>query len=293
MNNFDNIPINDILYFLKYHNVQISTNNWENYKSAWNLIISNQELVGPESVVNWINNYNLSTLNILPDDIVIRIMKQLSCKEVSLMCSSSKRLQSLCDTNVLSDVISNTTEWIGENKNKEELLTLCKLSTNNNNRLAVSGGKVLFIGNDNLLYSVPIDKDEVPKLVDNKKFISIDSNENAALLLGLDQKVYIYGNTSTLYNELRLGIHGSFNIPTLIPNLENIIQISVNKYNAYALNDKGEFYIPLDKSDYTDNYINEFVLLEDVSDIVKISSNEKSTLLLQNNNTIIIIIIIQ
>src|SRR5579872_3650681 len=95
---FTDIPISDIIYFLQHNHQPVSPINQENYNRAWNLIISNQNIEGPISIANWINNYNqVAYLDMLPDDAVGEILKNMDCEQIITTCSSSKRLQTYCN----------------------------------------------------------------------------------------------------------------------------------------------------------------------------------------------------
>src|SRR5579872_3317969 len=103
---FTDIPISDIIYFLQHNHQPVSPINQENYNRAWNLIISNQNIEGPISIANWINNFNqIAYLDMLSDDAVGEILKNMDCTQIIKTCGLSKRLQGYCNQH-LSGLLS-------------------------------------------------------------------------------------------------------------------------------------------------------------------------------------------
>ena len=94
---FGDIPIKDIQYLLSKYNQSL---NNDIYLTAWNYILTHPNINVPISIANWINIYNLldekDTFNILPDEVVSKILSELNYDQILPLCRLSNRFKLLC-----------------------------------------------------------------------------------------------------------------------------------------------------------------------------------------------------
>jgi len=92
---------------LNYYKQPISENNERLYLSAWNYLITNDNLLVPISIANWVKNYNLENyLGTLPEDILkYMTLTTMSITDIFTLCKSSKQLNIFCQNN-LKEILS-------------------------------------------------------------------------------------------------------------------------------------------------------------------------------------------
>src|SRR5205085_11755336 len=292
--------LNDITTFLETNNIQPSTNLKQNYMNAWELIKSNAYDSAPAPISDFIIASNLSTSNIqlppmklldilstpddnlrnlanqlnlpsinkerivrilrymnkliddisflenLPDDVITSILYNLDCKVIPLICQLSNTLSNYCQRNL-------------DNLLRVKLEELTGLQTNKYDRQQLL----------NLCRISP-------------KYNNISGGAHSSLFLK-NQQVYVCGINES--GGLGLGDREDRDIPTLIPNLMSIVQISTGAYFSLLLSITGQIYA------CGDNYyrqlglgVNDYriipTLISSIDNIVQISAGRNHSLCL-------------
>ncbi len=258
MASFSEIPYNDINYLLISNNI-FGNNPERGYLTAWNLIQQNQVTNVPESIADWIIAYNLSTQQIptmnasdillannqslteisniltipinkeriirilkylrrlnddsslydrLPQDLIIQLMRTFDNDTLLLSCDFSQSFKNVCDKGIMIAILKNNLRLsTGLNVNHFNIDQLKRLSQYNKS----NGRKYLYPG----------------------FYRSFIINEGHVYSFGLNE-----------VGQLGLGDEIDKNVPTLIPNLNNVIQIGVGESdNTLFLNENGEIYV--------------------------------------------------
>jgi len=302
------IPPDDIKAFLQANNIPLSPNFHQNYLATWDLLRSNSYQSAPTSIVDWIIASNLATSNIhlpsiklidilitpdinltdlaiqlnlpivdkarlirilrysnallddisfletLPDDTILTIFSNLDCKYFPLICQLSSKLSNFCQRRLddfLRQSLNKTTGLITQNYDRKQLVNLCQSSSNFNKNISAGATHSL----------VRTDKGQV----------------------------YAFGNNNS--GQLGLGTVTDSNIPKLIPNLINILQISAGGKHSLALSNAGQIYAfgdnelgQLGLGDYIFKIIP--TLIENLVYIIQISAGYKYSLILSNSGQV-------
>src|SRR5205085_7808477 len=148
---------------------------------------------------------NMSFLENLPDDIIITILLNLDYKSIFLMCQLSCNLSNFCQRNL-------------DNILRQSLSKIIDLKTNDYNRQQLL-----------ILYQ---------SLCQHKNISA--GNEHSLILSNISQ-IYAFGYNG--HGQLGLGDYTDKNSPTLILNLNHIIQIASGFSHSLALSNAGQVYI--------------------------------------------------
>lgn len=151
---------------------------------------------------------DMNVFDVLPADVIINILLQLDKDTRNYLCNSSTSVKKICRNN-LGEINRLLREKIA---NKTKLIT----SNYNYDQLA-------------LLDKVRFDNDH------------ISAGDNFSFIIKENGDIYAFG--FNLYGQLGLGDTKDRTVPTLIPKLENIIQISGGVNHTLALDNHGKVYI--------------------------------------------------
>lgn len=151
-------------------------------------------------------------------------------------------------------------------------------------------GQVYAFGDNNygqLGLGDKVDRD-IPTLIPNL-FDIVDIATSLGGTLALDNKGNVYAFGTGSFGQLGLG-HNITNIdvPTLIPNLSNIIAISAGFRTSLVLDDKGKAYIFGSISDNDDDIYFVPYLIENLDNIIEISTNGGHQLFLNKDGEVFI-----
>jgi len=125
------------------------------------------------------------------------------------------------------------------------LKNIIQISTYSNHSLALrSDGKIYAFGSNKYNQLGFNNSNEyVPKIIpDLDDVIQVSAGNGFSLILKSNGTVYGFGNNK--YGQLGLGKgNNTINYPTLIPELNNIKQISAGNFHSLALNNDGNIYV--------------------------------------------------
>ena len=222
-------------------------------------------------------NDDTSFIDTLPLEIIEEIAVNLDCKSLFLLCSSSKKFNTLCsNTHVLKRVIRD--KGYGGNLEQVDIKSLqylCNLLSsdkfiprqayilNHNGELenvldnvvqvSVGYNHYLFLTADGHVYGIGDNTEGqlgLPKRVFHNtlqliprldNIVAISAGYFHTLCVTVDGKVYGFGRN--IYGELgALGLGHNNTIPQLIPGLDNIKQTSVGRFYSLFLTFDGEVY---------------------------------------------------
>ena len=168
-----------------------------------------------------------SFIDTLPLEIVEEIAVNLDCKSLFLLCSVSKKFNSLCnDSHVLKRIIRNK-GYQGnlEQVDVKELKSMCHV---------LESGK--FVPRE--AYSMNNVDGTMTKILDNIVQVSVGFEHY--LFLSVDGRVYGFGNN--FYGVLGLPEFKNYTEPQLIPGLVNIKQVSAGHDHTLCLSFDGKVY---------------------------------------------------
>jgi hypothetical protein len=277
--NFEDIPHEDIKYFLSYYNQPLSNNI---YLQAWNFILSNPQIKVPKSIADWLNNFKYTNIiKTLPTELVFKISEDLDCNDILSLCTSFNKFDDVCSeqqlVKLLKESLSKDT-YVENINSKNRLISLCKFK-HLNKRICMGidqqGQHVSYIvGNDGKVYLYRMLYDEyeneqgygIEQLQGVENIVSLLYDNNTRFFfLRNDGKVYEYNTNEEEYAY----------IPILIPDLDNVVQIGFIQGVFYFLTEDGKVFIFNDE---------EIVLKStNVSEVV---ANDYLTFYLQNNGAV-------
>src|SRR5436853_624400 len=307
MQSFTVIPTNDIISFLQANNIYSSSDIHQNYLIAWDLLRSNTYQSVPSSIADWVIAINLATSNIhlppmkfldilsmsdidlqilisqltlpnldkerlirilrysdallddmsmlenLPDDVLFEILVNLDCKSIVLMCRLSNKLDNFCQRNL-------------DNLLRQNLNRITGLNTYDYNRQQLI----------NLCQSSPYIK-------------NISAKHGHSLILTNTGQIYAFGANES--GELGLGDDIDRNIPTLITNLINMIQIAAGVTHSLTLSNNRQIYAfgsngfrQLGLGDKIKRNIP--ILIPNLTQIIQIAAGVRHSLALSNSRQI-------
>src|SRR5436853_94237 len=258
MQSFTAIPSDDIIAFLQSNNISPSSDVQQNYLTAWDRLRSDDYRSTPSSIADWIIAINLATSNIhlppmkfldilamsdidlqiltnqltlptldkerfirilrysnallddmsmlenLPDDVLFEILVKLDCKSIPLVCKSSSNLSHFCQRNLNNLLRQNLTKTTGLN-------------------------------------TYDYNKEQLINLCQSSSYIkNMSTGDLHSLILTNTGQIYVFGSNE--YGQLGLSDNIDKNVPTLIPNLNQIVQIAAGFYHSLALSDIGQIY---------------------------------------------------
>lgn len=227
---FRDLPLKDMIYFLKYYNADIPINDDKKYLETWNqlLKINNTNKLVPQSIANWVKKYNLArgyAPNLmLPDNIILNMLNFSDINSIISLCSTNNDYYNLCKQSIARDIIlsknynTNIDEFtIKQKQNLFNILTdnisgkiyrLHRINENNMNALS--------------LY----DKYDVKNYYSNTKTEII-------LLTNGDVYGYTYDNRYGIISE-----NGKF----IKLNIENIREVAIGNKHILFLNNDNEVF---------------------------------------------------
>jgi hypothetical protein len=253
--NFKNIPYGDIIYFLNHHGGLVGNNP---YLTAWNLLITSPGILVPVSIADWILAYNKITLD---TDVIGKILSELPCNEIYPLCNLSKDIKLSCNKIIQDSIYKHTGMSFTENNS----IDICN-ALHIGNRIYITD-YVFIVGNDKKINGISI----------AENIIAISGGKSGYLFLRADGKVYAY--RKGLGEILNENIYTE--VPTIINNLDNIIQI-VKTYNgAYFLDLFGNVYV---EGGSGSNYYHDVTFL--IKDIKQIFSNKTNTIFLDKEGNV-------
>src|SRR5436853_551799 len=307
MQSFTAIPSDDIIAFLQSNNISPSSDVQQNYLTAWDRLRSDDYRSTPSSIADWIIAINLATSNIhlppmkfldilamsdidlqiltnqltlptldkerfirilrysnallddmsilenLPDDVLFEILVKLDCKSIPLVCKSSSNLSHFCQRNLNNLLRQNLTKTTGLN-------------------------------------TYDYNKEQLINLCQSSSYIkNMSTGDLHSLILTNTGQIYVFGSNE--YGQLGLSDNIDKNVPTLIPNLNQIVQIAAGFYHSLALSDIGQIYAfghndsgQLGLRDHRDRNI--LSLITKLNHMIQIAAGSRHSLVLSNNGQI-------
>ncbi len=225
---FEDLPFEDIILYLKLHNQPIPQNRKAAYDAAYELL-SYTETDIPESILDWYNMpyYDLTEdysdlteyeeeenrLESLPEDVYLLLLRKLNCRDLVTMGNSSTKIAAtLKTTDVLKYGIRNTgySFDLGEiSYNRAK--TLCRILSSPKLGIGYIASKIG--GNEFVRIST-------------HPYVNISASQNHYLLLDASGSVYSYGDNHN--GEVGLDPSRYFRVTEImeIPHLSNIINLS-------------------------------------------------------------------
>lgn len=312
MAHFTSIPLGDIKSFLLANKIEP---NIEPYKDAWHLISSNKNLLVPESIADFFfaNNlgqdklpiYKLSKLithnydkdlpdvlqtmskkrvirilkylnkldndlnifDILPQDISHIIVNKLDIDSVRLICEVAQKFTTFCNTHLQPLLKTNLKCSMGiEVDDLSEVISLSKTAPKNNIKYYRS-----LVLKDGMIY-----RDDV-KIFELDNIIQLTVSNYHGVALSNDGEVYVFGKNN--YGQLGLNHQFDCKVPQLVPDIFDIISVSVSERHTMLLTAKGRVYTTINSK---------FVLIGNIEDVVQISAGNEHSLLLFNTGNVAI-----
>jgi len=223
--NFADIPLKDIYYFLSSYNLSIKNNN--PYLTVWNYILTHENIKLPLSIANWILEYNklqkdLDPYNNLPEEVIIKILSELNCEQLSLTCETSKKIKSFCSNpSLMKEIFIKE----GYDINVFDFKIMCKAIKLGTNRIISDTNNIKYILNTNGNIHI-LNKYENIILEDIKNIISIIT-DTGKVFVALDSTGNVYKITSSSKDKL---------------SLKNIVQVSMYHEDIYCLDINSNLY---------------------------------------------------
>ena len=243
-------------------------------------------------------NNDIDIFEALPQEILINILTKLDCKSILLICKSSNKFNKFCElklNTLLKQKLHKETGFITDTYNREELVGLCRLHSTKhinagfNHSLILKDGQVYSFGesssgqlglkNRQMVYE--------PTLISNLHNIKYISTGYYPTSWALNENGQVYSWGDQVLNSVDFDF-----TPQLIPNLNNIIQISAGEVYFYILNEKGqieegEIYDSL-TVDYGPLVVGQNIpiLAEAPNNVIQISAGSYHTLALTNTGEI-------
>lgn len=222
-------------------------------------------------------NVNLDMFELLPEEVIYNILSNLDCKTILLMC---KLVKNKCRFRDL--MINSLSEYLDPEKEYTDshLINLCKSSNNieKNKTGRIDLSKYFIIGKDESVY-IYYNKTLIPTNTSSVKKIFANDQDDNAIFLRYDGKIYVYGNNE----HKQLGLpEKTIKVPTLL-SIDNIKSVAKMDLITFLLTTEGDVYV---MGTYNENIINVPTLLEDVRNIVQITSNKYSVLFLDVNGNV-------
>ena len=285
---FSDLPYEDIIQYLEWHDQPIPEDHDEAYDAAYELLAYTEENI-PESILDWYNQnvwenweyYSdeeeeekveaINQLEMLPEELHPLILKNLNCRDLTIMKKISSKINNLIKT---SDFV------ISAIKNSGFLFDLTKLSPDQICKLSqflsvVKPGLAYIIGkgNGNNFQGTVGNLD----LLSYSQFVKISAATSHCLLLDSTGSVYIYAR----------GLHK-------IPDLSGIIDISAGRNVSFLLDVKGHVYISIANKygqlvkgrSWLKGYDDKFVRNDYLSNIISVSTNISHSLFLSTEGKV-------
>ncbi len=245
--------------------------------------------------LNVLNN-DIDIFEVLPQEILGNIIKELDCKSILLICKSSKKFDKFCELKLdtlLKQKLYKETKLLTDIYNREELIGLCRLhktkhiSAGPNYSLILKDGQVYSFGKDRSgqLGLTTSHNEYKPTLISNLNNITqISTGYLNSLALNEKGKIYSWGDASSNCEDFT---------PKVILELDNIIQISVGETYFFILNEKGQ----IEQSEFYDSWCVDYgelvfgqnipmLVSEAPKNIIQISAGSYHTLALTNEGLI-------
>ena len=233
---FNDLPYEDIIQYLEWHDQPVPEDQNEAYNAAYELLAYTEENI-PESILDWYNHnvsqnweYSdwdeeeeekviaINRLEMLPDEVSSIILRNLNCRDLIAMRKSSSKINNLIET---SDLFTQAIKNLGF------VFDLTKISSDRICKLfrllsEAKPGLAYIIGKNNPdNFHITMG---TPDLLSYTRFINISATKSYCLLLD---------RTGSVYEYRRQGL-------TKIPYLSGIIDISTSTNYNLLVNIRGD-----------------------------------------------------
>ncbi len=257
INTFTTIPLDDIYFTLYNSNIQILPNNQDNYQNVLGLISADKLQQVPIPIADWIiawnvfnNNNNIpivSSSQILlgSDQELLPLAKSLMLDTVDkermirILKYLGNYTEDLLFEQMPPELLLLTLEYV----DCKDIMLMVKVSPQFK-KLYDSGQLLQFMRVlVNKRSGLNVDNFTLPELIRTCKATGtqyIKAGMQYSFVLTREGKVYGFG--SNFAYELGLGDNINRYIPTLIPNLNNIVSISCGNSHTLALDNQGFVY---------------------------------------------------
>jgi hypothetical protein len=265
-------------YLLSYI-LSASKNDLDELRTQLLLPDTNKErIIRILSYANMLDN-DLSYFDMLPEEVIEKILLELDCKTIVLMC---KFLNKQCR---LYQLLSGSLSKYLDPKNKyseDELLTICKSTSNiEKNKVGRLDISTYFIIGRNRSVYIADKKSYRTTSTSNVNKIFANDTDQSAFFLTDSGEVYVYGNNE--YGQL--GLVTTNNVltnPLLLPDIKDIKMVSQTYYATYLLSNDGNVYV----MGTVENQRVSLSKIDDISDIVSMSANKNSIVFLGNDGSV-------
>ncbi len=262
LNSFNTIPSADIQQLLTGNNIPISSDNRVAYETARNLLLTgNLQSVPSIIFADWIIAYRLANTNIVPRFNISTILQaspeqlQILAQSLSLNGINKERIfRILRFLGVLDDDMS-LFEYVPEElllKTLEyypvcDIPLVCNV-TPTFNRLCQKDSFLnlmrRLLGEKTGYNTSEFTMDQLKRLCKIKLYDTIVAGNNNSFLIGyINPGVYGFGNNRNSQLGLGPGADTQVTIPTLIPNLDHIVEIASSYNHTLALNRFKQVYV--------------------------------------------------
>lgn len=312
MTHFTAIPLIDIKNFLVVNNIKESKNP---HQDAWQLINKNKQILVPESIADFFLAHNLvrdnlpvyklskvlshnfdknlpitlqnltkkrvirilkylgkldndlNIFDILPQDISHIIVNKLDIYSIRLICEISQRFVQFCRTHLqplLKQNLQCSTPSNIANFGMQQLINLSK----SQGEATIKHYRSLIL-KDGMIY-----KDE-ERIFEIDNIIELAVSDYHGFLLDSAGAIYSFGKNN--YGQLGLHHYYDCEVPQLVPDIFDVISISVSNTHTMLLTADAKVYV---------NQNAEFVLLDTINNIIQISAGNEHSLLLSSDNIV-------
>ncbi len=286
INSFVNIPLTDIHTLFSHNHVKYEEDS-NIYEMAYNLILSESLDFLPDSILDWMYAYNLSS-----EQILISSIKSSDILSSKSLVFDRERIIRICgflgvlnnDISVFDLIPSDAVMKILEYLDLEDIFLVNMISKQFNNLY----NNISEVIRGKLNTKLQIDKYDWKQLKRISK-ITVPNNIIAgsyrSYMITSRNEVYTMGSDVNIFVNLT-------NVPTLIPYLNNIVEISAKFMHLLLLDSNGQVYIHghnshgqiAENDDKT--YHETPILISGLNNIIQISAGMTHSLMLDANGKV-------
>lgn len=317
------IPVAIADFIIAYNNLH--RKNTISYKHSYQIIFASkyeleslqfgttnkERIIRILSYMNVLNDSDITLFDTIPTEILRKIMLNLTCSDILLLCDASKNLNKFCSENlsvILREILEKKLHLNMINYDINVLKSLCRIK--NNNKLSGGFKKYLTLNYDGTINDLNV-KDIISISGGDNNFLLLDCNgkvlnhkleyENISnvieisagydhyMFLKSNGNVYVKGNNT--FGQLGIKVNDVKNVVRNL-SLNNIVQISTYSNHSLALRSDGKVYSfgnnKYNQLGYKTDKTNEYSpkIIPGLDDVVQISAGNGFSLVLRSNGKV-------
>jgi alpha-tubulin suppressor-like RCC1 family protein len=251
---------------------------------------------------------DLSVFDIIPLDALGEIFKQLDCNTMLLLCKTSNKIFNFCQNRlvpILRENINQNTRMDLSRYNMNQLINICRRLSKSKRGLInqiSAGASSLVLTIDGYVYSFGRNRwgqlghsdnhdRYIPEIIESLgdfNIIQVSQKEGSSAVLTSYGEVLTFG--SNRFGQLGHGDNIDKNIPTMINNLDDVVQISMGKHCLLSLTNDGKVYITGNKYILGDRNITLYpIQVPGLNNIIQISAGDGQLISLGADNKVYVI----